>query len=104
MDYLRCVILGVLRLRRVQLALTTILVSLLIMGFPHLEVLREQLLMLIAAILMVALGGYTVTDALYHGRPDPEQLDDLLETLVDELGVEVDAILDDEEEWHNAQT
>ena len=87
--YLQQVTVGVLRLRRVQVALTTIVVTLLIMVFPHLESLRQQLLMLVAAILMVALGGYTVTDAYTNGIADPARLEELLEAVADELGVEM---------------
>jgi len=97
------VAIGVLRLRRVQVALTTIVVSLLIMWFPDLEGLRDDLLMLMAGILMVALGGYSVSDALYHGQPDNERLEDLLEAVADELGVDVEALDDELEEVQDAQ-
>lgn len=89
-SYVSKIAIGVLRLRRAQLALTTILVSLLIMYFPNLESLRDDLLMLMTAILMVALGGYSMTDALYHGQADNERLEDLLEAVADELGVDVE--------------
>ena len=103
-QYISRVTIGVLRLRRVQLALTTIIVSLLIMWFPHLEGLRDDLLMLMAAILMVAVGGYSVTDAFYHGQPDTEHLEDLLEAVADELGIDVDALEEHVEEVQDAKT
>jgi hypothetical protein len=83
----RRIVLGVLRLRRVQVALVTIVVTLLVFWFPMLESLREQLLMVFAAVMMVALGGYTVNDALLNGEENPQQerLEALLEDLVEEL-------------------
>jgi hypothetical protein len=65
---LRCLLLGILRLRRVQMALVTIFVTLLTFYFPMLERLREDLLMVFASLLMLALGGYTVNDALNNGQ------------------------------------
>jgi hypothetical protein len=88
--YLLCLVKGVLRLRRVQFSLATILVSLLIMNFPALESLGDDLMLLIVAILMVGLGGYSVGDALSNGQPEYERLEELLEAVADDLGVEVD--------------
>ena len=86
-DYLSYVLIGVLSLRRVQVALTTILVSVLILWMPSLADFHEELLLLVAAILMIALGGYTVGDALEPGRPSPESMEDLLDTIADDLGI-----------------
>jgi hypothetical protein len=99
----RRILLGTLRLRRVQVALVTMIVTLLIFWFPMLEGLREQLLMLFAAFLMVALGGYTVNDAYSNGHEDPKQerLEALLEDLVEEMSLERQAVeeaLKEEEE------
>lgn len=96
----RRILLGTLRLRRVQMALVTMLVTLLIFWFPMLERLREDLLMLVAAFLMVALGGYTVNDAYSNGHEDPQQerLEALLEDLVDELSQEHRAAQEEDEE------
>lgn len=90
----RRILLGVLRLRRVQLALVTILVTLLIVCFPMLESLREQLLMVFAAVLMVALGGYTVNDAYSNGHEEAKQerLEELLGDLVYEMSLERQAV------------
>lgn len=88
--YLLCIAKGVLRLRRVQLSLATIVVTLLIMSFPVLENLRDDLMVVIVAILMMALGGYSVGDALSNGHDNYERLEDLLEAVADELGVEID--------------
>lgn len=87
--YLLCLIQGVLRLKRVQLSLATIVVTLLIMSFPALESLREHLMVVIVAVLMVALGGYSVGDAISNGHEDYERMEDLLEEIADELGIEV---------------
>ena len=86
-EYLSYVLIGVLSLRRVQVALTTILVSVLILWMPSLADFHEELLLLVAAILMIALGGYSVGDALEHGRPNPESMEDLLDTIADDLGI-----------------
>jgi hypothetical protein len=99
----RRILLGTLRLRRVQVALVTILVTLLIVGFPMLESLREQLLMIFAAVLMVALGGYTVNDAFSNGHEEPpqERLEALLEDLVEELRQDdelTELLMEEEEE------
>lgn len=102
--YVSKVSIGILHLRRVQMALTTIVVSLLILWFPDLEALQDDLLMLVAGILMVALGGYSVSDALHNGQPENERLEDLLEAVADELGVDVDTGEDGAEERDNAQT
>ena len=88
--YALCLIQGVLRLKRVQLSLATILVTLLIMWFPALEALRDDLMILIIGILMVALGGYSVGDAISNGHDETyERMEDLLEEIADELGIEV---------------
>lgn len=87
-SYVSKLAVGVLRLRRVQVALTTILVSLLIMGFPQLQDLGDDLLMLMAAILMVALGGYSMGDALQNGQADSE-MDVTLDEIVDDLGIQL---------------
>jgi hypothetical protein len=105
----RRVLLGTLRLRRVQVALVTMLVTLLIFWFPMLEGLREQLLMLVAAFLMVALGGYTVNDAYSNGHENPKQerLEELLEDLVEELSQEhlvaSQAIEEEKEQVYDAE-
>ena len=88
--YVLCLIQGVLRLKRVQLSLATILVTLLIMSFPALEALRDDLMIVIVGILMVALGGYSVGDAISNGHDENyERMEDLLEEIADELGIEV---------------
>ncbi|GAB5494689.1 MAG: hypothetical protein Phog2KO_49040 [Phototrophicaceae bacterium] len=85
-------------MRRVQVALTTILVSVLILWMPSLADFHEELLLLVAAILMIALGGYSVGDALEHGRPS-KNMEDLLDTIADDLGItfETDPAEQDEE-------
>lgn len=102
--YLFCIAKGVLRLHRVQLSLATIVVTLLVMSFPALESLRDDLMVVIVAILMMGLGGYSVGDALSNGHEDYERLEDLLEAVADELGVEVDEPEDEPiEELQNAE-
>ncbi|GAB5492705.1 MAG: hypothetical protein Phog2KO_29200 [Phototrophicaceae bacterium] len=86
-----------------QVALTTILVSVLVLWFPNLETMHDDLLLIVAAILMVALGGYSVGDALNYGKPDSEPLDDLLDHVADDLGLDEPDTEAESEVLNNAQ-
>ena len=98
--YLFSVVTGVLRLRRVQVSLTLIIVSMLILAFPGLAALREELLLLIAASLMVALGGYSLEEALQEGSEGMSDIEADLEEMLDDPLFEPDSV----KELDDAQT
>jgi hypothetical protein len=84
----------VLKSRRMIIALSALLVSLLVMAVPELEPVRNELLTLVITLALAVIGGYTIEDAARAGRerasmpPDQlrEVIKDVLNGLVDELG------------------
>lgn len=87
-------ILIVLKSRRMIIALSALLVSLIVMAVPELEPVRSDLLTLVITLALAVIGGYTVEDAARAGReraampPDQlrEVIKDVLTGMVDELG------------------
>jgi hypothetical protein len=83
-----------LKSRRVIVALSALLMSLLVMAVPDLQPLRNEILTLVITLALAVIGGYTVEEAARAGRertmiPDEairELIKDVLNGMVDEVG------------------
>ena len=83
----------VLKSRRVIVAISALLVSLLVLAVPELEPLRGEILTLLITLALAVIGGYTVEEAARAGReranlpPDElrELIKDVLNGMVDEV-------------------
>lgn len=82
-----------LKSRRVIVAISALLVSLLVMAVPELQPLRGEILTLVITMALAVIGGYTVEEAARAGRertmmPDEELrqlIKDVLNSMVDEV-------------------
>jgi len=83
----------VLKSRRVIVAISAFLVSLLVMAVPELEPLLDEILTMVITLALAIIGGYTIEDAARAGReranlpPDElrELIKDVLNGMVDEV-------------------
>ena len=86
-----------LKSRRVIVALSALVVSLLVMAEPRLAPIRQDILTLVVTFALAIIGGYTVEEAARAGREGaamkPEEIreliKDVLNGMVDELATNV---------------
>jgi hypothetical protein len=82
-----------LKSRRVIVALSALVVSVLVMAEPRLVPIRQEMLTLVVTLSLAIIGGYTVEEAVRAGRERAEipneklrqLIKDLLAELIDEL-------------------
>lgn len=85
-----------LKSRRVIVALSALLVSVLVLAEPRLAPMRQDILTLVVTFALAIIGGYTVDEAVRAGREQAEMpneelrqlIKDLLNEMVDELAQE----------------
>jgi hypothetical protein len=83
----------VLKSRRVIVAISALLVSLLVMAVPELVPLRDEILTMVITMALAVIGGYTVEEAARAGREranlPPEELRELIKDVLNGMVDEV---------------
>jgi hypothetical protein len=83
-----------LKSRRVLVALSALVVGLLVMAVPSLQPVQEQILVLVIALALAVIGGYSVEDAARAGREraalPPEDLKERIKEVLDSIVDETD--------------
>lgn len=89
----------VLKSRRMLVALSALLVSLLIFALPEVEVVREELLTLVITLALALIGGYSLEDAASAARqsqaPDAlrEQIREVVNVMIDDSWQDLENLL-----------
>lgn len=83
-----------LKSRRVLIALSAVLVSLLTLAIPALQAVHGELLTLVISLALALIGGFSLEDAATAARtrsaaPDDETLRQLIKDVLTELGDEI---------------
>jgi membrane protein implicated in regulation of membrane protease activity len=83
-----------LKSRRVLIALSALIVGLLVMALPELQPVQDQILVLVIALALAVIGGYSVEDAARAGREraalPPEDLKERIKEVLDSIVDETD--------------